>query len=213
LAALVRTHKDITGDFEWMKALLGRDSAAAVLLYVDLYIEGVFGRERHGATTWHVARELAEYVQKFAALKAELKKRYEAVGPGPGRTLLEHFFGEVGSDEDLIAMIGKYAAIGRSYDGVMESAVRAVAVRHEPVPGSANSFYIHPAPVAHIRKVLFGMLGGAVREAALAKPCLMAIDVLRDEHGTAANDARHPDVFSELPWPPEAADPASRAGA
>src|SRR5580692_2828678 len=32
LAALARTHKDIAGDFEWMKALLGRDSASAVLL-------------------------------------------------------------------------------------------------------------------------------------------------------------------------------------
>ena len=172
-----------------MKALLGRDSPAAVLLYVDLYIEGVLGRSPHGASAWHVARELAEYVQKFPPLKAELKKRYEAVGPGPGRAMLEHFFGEAGSDEDLIAMIGKYAAIDRGYDGVMHSAVRAVAVLHEPVPGSANSFNIHPAPVAQLRKVLFGMLGGAAPEAALAKSCLIAIDVLRDEHGMAANDA------------------------
>ena len=34
---------------------------------------------------------------------------------------------------------------------------------------------------------------------------LIAIDRLRDEHGIAANDTRHPDVMSERPWPPETA--------
>jgi hypothetical protein len=29
-------------------------------------------------------------------------------------------------------------------------------------------------------------------------------DVLRDEHGIAANDAWHPDVMSGIPWPQEA---------
>ena len=75
----------------------------------------------------------------------------------------------------------------------------------EPVQAGSNSFYIHPASVAHIRKFLFGLLGGTPQEAALAKSCLIAIDVLRDEHDIAANDTRHPDVLSEIPWPPEAA--------
>jgi hypothetical protein len=210
LAALARTHKDIASDFEWMKALLGRESPAAVLLYVDLYIDGVFGRDRHGASAWHVARELAEYVQKFPQLKAELKKRYEDIGSDSGSTLLEQFFSEAGSDDDLIAMIGKYAAVRRSYDGVMANAVRAVSLRREPVPGGANSFHIYPAPVAPLRKFLFGLLDGVAWEAALAKSCLIAIDALRDEHGMVANDARHPDVFSGLPWPSEAAEPPAR---
>jgi hypothetical protein len=54
---------------------------------------------------------------------------------------------------------------------------------------------------------LFGLLGGTSQEAALAKSCLIAIDVLRDEFGIAANDTRHPDVLSEIPWPAEAAQP------
>lgn len=69
----------------------------------------------------------------------------------------------------------------------------------------SNSYYVQPASVGHIRKFLFGLLGGTPQEAALAKSCLMAIDVLRDENGIAANDTRHPDVLSEIPWPPEAA--------
>jgi hypothetical protein len=41
-------------------------------------------------------------------------------------------------------------------------------------------------------------------EAALAKRCLIAIDQLRDEHGIAEDDTRHPDVMSGRPWPLEA---------
>ena len=33
---------------------------------------------------------------------------------------------------------------------------------------------------------------------------LWARSILRDEYGIAANDTRHPNVLSEIPWPPEA---------
>ena len=160
LAELARLHIDIASDFEWMKAILGRDSATAVLLYVDLFIEGVFGRGPHAVDAWHVGRELSAYVQKFPSLKVELKKLYEAVGTGPARAMLEHFFEEFGGEDALIAMVKKYAATGQIYDNRMEGAVRATALRHEPVQEGSNSFYIHPASVAHIRKLLFGLLGG-----------------------------------------------------
>jgi hypothetical protein len=101
-------------------------------------------------------------------------------------------------------MIRKYAATRRTYDGAMARAVRAVALWHEPVQEGSSSFYVHPASVGHIRKFLFALLGGTSQEAALATSCLIAIDVLRDEYGIAANDTRHPDVLSEIPWPPEA---------
>ena len=207
LTALARTHKDIADDFDWMKAIFGRDSVAHVLLYVDLFIEGVFGRGSHGANSWHVGRELAAYARKFPQLRGELKKRYEAANAGTARAMLEYFFGEVGEYEDLIAMVKKYVADGQTYDGRMAAAVRAVALRHEPVQEGSNSYYLYPASVAQVRKFLFELLRGTPQEAALATSCLTAIDVLRDEHGIAANDTRHPDVTSELPWPLEAGQP------
>ena len=86
----------------------------------------------------------------------------------------------------------------------MASVVRAIALREVPVSEGSTSYYIHPASVAHIRKFLFSLLGGTSQEVALAKNCLIAIDTLRDEYGIAASDPRHPDVMSEVPWPPEA---------
>lgn len=175
-----------------------------MLFYVDLYSEGVFGQGPHAANGWHVGRELAAYVHKFPLLKAELRKRYETVSTGPARAMLEHLFGEIGGDDDLIAMVKKYSASGQTYDGRMAGTVRAVALRQVPASDGSGFFYIHPASVAQVRKFLFGLLGSSPQEAALAKGCLIAIDFLRDEYGIAANDTRHPDVMSEIPWPPEA---------
>ena len=67
--------------------------------------------------------------------------------------------------------------------------------------------YIYPASVAHIRKLLFDLLRGTPWKATLAERCLTAIDELRDEYGIVANDTRHPDVLSEIPWPAEAGPP------
>jgi hypothetical protein len=139
LATLARVHKDIAGDFDWMKAILGRDSATAVLLYVDLFIEGVFGRGPHAAEPWHVGRELAAYAQKFPQLKAELKKRYEATGTGRAGAMLEHFFEEFGDDDTLVAMVKKYAATGQAYDGRMNGAVNSTEKRRSCSGSSFSS--------------------------------------------------------------------------
>jgi hypothetical protein len=204
VAELVRSHADIAGDYEWMKAVLGRHSISAVLLYVDLFCEGRLGRGPHGVDAWHAGRELCAHVSRLPELKPELRKRYQA-SAGSGRTLLESLFGECGDADDLIAMIKKYADASRVYDGDMDRVIRTISLRHEPAPGGSNMLYIHPASVARIRKILFGLMeGGAAQEAELAKGCLIAIDVLRDEHGIAENDARHPDVRSAIPWPLEA---------
>jgi hypothetical protein len=187
-----------------MKGILRHNTASAVLLYVDLFMENVFGHDAHGPDVWRLGRELAQYVVKFPKLKAELKKRYETAS-GKGRAMLEHLFGEIGDDDDLVAMIGKYAANEQRYDQRMNRAVYAVTVREIPVSEGSSGYNIHPTSVAATRKTLFEMLDAKLGEAALARRCLSAIDHLRDEHGIAANDPRHPDVTSGMPWPEEAA--------
>ncbi|MET4232657.1 hypothetical protein QA633_06245 [Bradyrhizobium barranii] len=101
-------------------------------------------------------------------------------------------------------MVKTYAASGRRYDGQMSRAVEAVATEKVPLGEDSNAYNIYPASVGELRKALFGMLYGSEAEASVAGRCLEAIDVLRDEYGIAADNARHPDVMSERPWPPEA---------
>ncbi len=202
LANLARAHKDIAGDFEWMKAILGRNTPSAVLMYVDLYIEGVFGLGANAINGWHVGRELAGYAKNLPELESELRKRYVSA-TGSGRQMLEHFFGHFGGDHDLISMVKKYAVGGQAYDSRMDAVVESVALRHEPMHEGSSSYYVHPASISKLRKALFGLIRGTTGEATLAKKCLVEIDRLRDQHGIAANDTRHPDVLSEIPWPPE----------
>ena len=205
LAALARMHRDIAHDHTWMRAILGRGTQEAVLLYVDLFMAGVLSGGRNGVDAWHVGRQLAEYVQRFPGLNDELKKRYEAAAVGPGRTMLEHFFGEAATEDDLMVMVAKYAASDKGYDGQMAQAVEAVTLDHVPIADSPNAYNIYPAPVGSLRKKLFALLGGTPREAALASKCLSSIDHLRDEYGMASGDPRHPDIMTERPWPLEAA--------
>jgi len=204
LVSLAREHRDIADDYAWMQAFLNRGTLESVLLYVDLFIERVLGNEPHGVDAWHVGRQLAEYAERFPELKPELKKRYETVGNGPGRRMLEHFFGEAASQDDLVAMVKKYAASGQAYDGQMASVIEAVTVDKVPVAEDSDAYHLYPAPVGNLRKALFDLLNGLPKEATLAKKCLIGIDRLRDKHGIAANDTRHPDVMSERPWPTEA---------
>ena len=204
LERLVRAHKDISDDHAWMRTILSRGTAESVLLYVDLFIGRVLGTEPHGVGAWQAGRQLAAYVDKFPELKPELKKRYETIGNGPGRRMLESFFSEVASQDDLVAMVKKYAANNQGYDGEMARAIRAVAVDEVLIAEGSNAYNIYPAPVGELRKALFDLLSGSSTEAELARWCLIAIDELRDEYGIAADDKRHPDVMSGQPWPPEA---------
>jgi hypothetical protein len=46
----------------------------------------------------------------------------------------------------------------------------------------------------------FCLITARAPEAELARACLNAIDKLRDEHGPAEAEPRHPDIESGLPW-------------
>lgn len=204
LERLARTQGDIADDYAWMRAFLSRGSAPAVLSYVGLYIEGILGQGSHAVGAWHAGRALVPYVQKFPELRAQLQERYNSTTSLHGRTMLEHLFGEIGEREDVLLMIEKYATDAQPYDGRMANAIRAAALRHEPVQDGSNAYYTYPAPVSGIRQNLFTLLRGEAQEASLAERCLIATDALRDEYGIAAGDLRHPDVMSEIPWPKEA---------
>jgi len=204
LAELIRTHKDITSDYTWTRAILSRDTASAALLCLDLVTEGILGKGPNSHDNWHLGQQMAPLVERHPELQAELKNRYRDVRAGSGQTLLERLIGDIGDGDDVIEIVKNYLANGRRFDGQLAHALRGVTVWHEPVPGAETSYYIRPASVAKLRKFLFETVGGTPQEAALAVRCLMEIDELRDEYGIAAGDPRHPDIRSNRPWPSEA---------
>jgi hypothetical protein len=50
---------------------------------------------------------------------------------GPVRALLEGRFGQAGNEDDLAAMVEKYAVGNQPYDGRMEAACCAIALRRD----------------------------------------------------------------------------------
>jgi len=204
IVALARAHSEIADGYQWMQTFLGRKTASAVSLYIELFIEGVFGQGRQSVSTWHAARELTTYLQRFPNIEENLRRRYETDANGTLRALFEQLVGEIGGEQNFVAMFRKYAATGQRYDNSMAQAIRAVTLQHELVSEGSNSYHVQPAHVGQLRRHLFGMLQEFRQEASLARSCLNAIDTLRDEYGTAANDTRHPDVQSDIPWPEEA---------
>ena len=204
LAELIRAHKDIASDYTWTRVILSRDTASAALLCLDLVTEGVLGRGPNSTDSWHLAQQMTPLVERHSDLKAELKNRYRAMTAGTALSVLANLFGEIADGDDVMELVKKYIAAGKGLDGQLARALRQATIWHEPVPGAERSFYIRPASVAKLRKFLFGIVGGAAPAAALAVRCLIEIDELRDEHGIAAGDPRHPDIRSDRPWPSEA---------
>ena len=205
LLALARQHSDIADDHHWMKAILGRNSIQAALMYLDGYEQGVFGRGPYGVDAWHLGRELVPYIRRFPELKAEFMRRFQAAERNsPAASVFEYLFREVADGNDLLALVHKYATEGRQFNGLMREAVRSATLEHEPISEGSGSYYIHPASLGQARKALFALLNGTPQQRALASACLVEIDSLRDEYGIAVGDPRHPDISSAKPWPLEA---------
>ena len=206
LARLARTHKNISGEFEWMRAILRRNTPTAILLFLDLLREDVFGHGPDAIGAWHIGRDLARYVANFPELKPELKKRLaDAPRGSKARAVLEDLFSEIASEGEVLAMVDRYAAEDRSFDQHMRAAVYGLTIDRVPLAEGSNTYDLHPKSVKDVRYALFaGLAAAAPAQAALVKGCLRSIDELRDEYGIAANDPRHPDVQSGKPWPEEA---------
>lgn len=204
LAEFVRTHKDIASDYTWTRAILSRDTTSAALLCLDLATEGVIGKGPNSTDSWHLAQQLTPLVNRHPDLKVELRNRYREATAGPGQRLLEYLFGEIADSDDVIEIVKKYFASGRGFDGQLGNVLRGATLWHEPVPGAGASYYIRPASVGKLRRFLFEIARKRAPEAALGARCLIEIDELRDEHGIAAGDPRHPDIRSGCPWPTEA---------
>jgi hypothetical protein len=171
---------------------------------LDLVTDGVLGKGPHSTDGWHLAQQFAPLVERHPDLEAELRKRYGHMVVGPSRNLIENLFGEMGDGDDVMEMVKRYIATGQTYNGQLARALRSACLWHEPVPGSENSYFVRPASVAKLRKSLFGLASEKANGAALALRCLVEIDELRDEHGIAAGDPRHPNIRSDRPWPAEA---------
>src|SRR5262249_3597478 len=99
-------------------------------------------------------------------------------------------------------MVRSYARTGRPFDHRLHEAIRETALTRRPAVGwTTGAYELRPVALSEVRRELFGMLTGDATEVAVGEACLTAIDEVRDKHGPAPFEPRHPDIRSRRPWP------------
>ena len=187
---------------EWAQAFLGRKSPAAVRLLVEFVASGRMGRGPGAVDVWWLAREIAAAAGRHPELKGELIDRFEKAAPGNAYHLLERTLENIAGPEAVLALVRSYGRDGRSFGGSLPQTLYHTALDHVPLGEGSNAFNLVPVSLASLRKELFGMISNGGPLAAVASETLEHIDRLRDEHGAADGEPRHPDVGSGQPWPP-----------
>jgi len=143
---------------------------------------------------------LARALRLRADFRSEVYARYEGGLPVPAAAILERAIAEAADLNGVLVLVRNYAKHGRLFDGVLQSAIRHVAVGERPSTNWAGASEVFGLPIPELRKALFAMMDDAAGST-LASACLNAIDDLRDDYGVVETEPRHPDIDSGRPWP------------
>jgi hypothetical protein len=153
------------------------------------------------ADSWWLSEQIAERCRVNPEFKAVVVKRYHSSIAGKSHELIELVASKIGDPALFMEMVKNYASSGRPFDGILNMAIEEMGLAKEPTDGWSSTYNLHPVPLTAVRKELFSMLLASPPEAKLAEACLLQIDQLRDDHGQAEFEPRHPDVEADRAWP------------
>jgi hypothetical protein len=200
LVGLPRKYVDFLGEYDWLRALEKRGMAVAGRTLLGFICEGAYANKPGGIDAWTLYRKLAAAMHMDRDFRAEVYQRYDDNICDAGQGILAAAIAETPDEAGVLLLIRNYARQGKPFDGALHNTLRNVAVDQRPSEdwvGATVSFSVD----VRLRKELFGMISGQLREAKLAKEALNTIDELRDEYGAPESEPRHPDIESGRPWP------------
>ena len=148
-----------------------------------------------------ISHELAKLAEKNPDLRTELMRRYEDEYYMFYHPMIEEILVRNPDTRLVFAIVKSYTLRKKKFDALLGNAIRGVALKKLQVPDNWFVFKIRSSAIPDLRKQLFDMLAGDIKQAGLAEACLTMIDRLRDEYGVAKSEPRHPDIESERPWP------------
>jgi hypothetical protein len=182
LQALARRDPRLLARHDWAQAVkVGTEKSGQILL--ALVCDGELGNAE-GVDSFHLSRQLAHLGEEFPGLNEEMLQRYQRLGRGRPKSILESALIELADASIICALIRGYAADHRSYDGGLANALRNAALGRRPVEGwSANAYEEFSVSLAELHRELFGLALANGAQSRLAEACLVEIEELRDEHG------------------------------
>ena len=188
--------------FEWLNALIKLDTEAGALAVLNHLCLGRLS----AADAFRLSSALTGSARKHKTVREAIIARYRALPAGNNdiRQILERTMDDLTDEEVFWALFDNRVDEGRSLGGVVEGAIRNLAIGRKPSQEFDGAFEEIGLPLTRLRARLFAMLPMNDLRARLAEQCLIAIEEFRDEHGRVSSEPRHPDIASGRPWPLQA---------
>lgn len=202
LMGLAKEDARFLSDYDWFAALEKRDSLSSLRMLLDLICCGEAKGEGGRPDTWTFGRRLAAGMQSHPEFRSDVYARVASGVAPPAMAILEYAVAESPDEAGVMLLVGSHSATGRAFSGTLKSAIEKLVVEQRPLSDWAGAYEQISTPVPSLRKRLFEMARTAIdNESDLALASLVHIDELRDLHGVASGEPRHPDIASGAPWP------------
>lgn len=189
-------------DHDWFAALEKRGTLSSLQILLNLVCQDA-AKGRHGAPDiWTFGRRLAVGIQSHPDFRVDVYAKLVSDLSPHARAILEYAVAEVPDEAGVMLLVSSHASDGRAFNGVLRSAVEHLVVEQRPSSDWVGAYEQISTPAPSLRKRLFAIArASASNQARLASACLVHIDELRDRHGVASGEPRHPDIDSGAPWP------------
>lgn len=199
LETLAREDQALLEDTTWFDALERLGTISAMRLLLRLLEEGKLENRRGEDRLQSVS--LAAVISADSAFRRQVYDTLERLPGGRSRGMVERAIVDAIDMEGIFLLLRGYARHDRGFDRFMYAAIEQLAIDRRPSSEWVGTHELIGRAVPELRKSLFGLIVGRAPEAELAVACLNFIDRLRDDHGPAKAEPRHPDIDSGLPWP------------
>ncbi|MBK6358158.1 MAG: hypothetical protein IPF44_16325 [Betaproteobacteria bacterium] len=202
LMGLARADARFLSNHDWFAALEKRGTLSSLSILLDLICEGEAKAEGGQPDIWTFGRRVGAGLQSYPEFRTDVYARVASGVAPPAMAILEHAIAETPDDAGIMLLIGSHGATGRAFSDTLASAIENLVVEKRPLSDWVGAYEQISTPVPSLRKRLFDLSRTATgNESSLALACLVHIDELRDMHGVASGEPRHPDIATGAPWP------------
>ena len=202
LTELARLDNRFLSNYDWLSALVSRDTLSAARSLLDLICSESLTDKRGRADRRDWAGNLATLMSAHDQFRNEVYSKFLDLEEGPAKSTLEFAIAEAADVAGMLLLTRSNAASGTRFrETHLYRALQNMLVGKTPI-GPSGMQELYGLPAQDLRKALFDLVvNGDVSESQLATDCLNAIDEIRDDYGHVDVEPRHPDITVGVPWP------------
>lgn len=205
LFKLAKVDSRFYANYEWLNAVVLRDTESSISRLMDLICSGTVGEYKNVL----LPGKLAILVTRYPKVYHNLLQRYKLL-PATIRPRIKNLLAEIADQEALLVLVQSYGEEGHDFDWILEKMVREIALGKK-TSAYSQAFEYYSVNVSELRKKLLEIVYKVDTASDVAASCLDLIDRLRDEYGSVDTEPRHPDIKSGYVWPLAAQNVSKRA--